>query len=189
MGKSEKEKMLSGLMYNAYDKEIARDRKTAKSLIIKYNKTKPNQTKKRNKILNILFKKQNVNIEIEPPFYCDYGYNIDIGNNFYANHNCIILDINKIKIGSYVFLGPNVQIYAVNHPLDPKDRNKMKEIGKPVTICDNVWIGGNSVICPGVTIGKNSTIGAGSVVVKDIPENVVAVGNPCKIVKKLINLE
>ncbi|MBE6132659.1 MAG: sugar O-acetyltransferase [Erysipelotrichaceae bacterium] len=122
---------------------------------------------------------------INPPFYCDYGTNIEVGKNFYANYNCTILDVGKVKIGDNCQLAPNVSIYAAGHPIYPSTRNSLYEYGKPVTIGDNVWIGGNSVICPGVTIGSNVVIGAGSVVTKDIPSWVVAAGNPCKVIKKI----
>ena len=122
---------------------------------------------------------------INPPFYCDYGTNIEVGKNFYANYNCTILDVGKVKIGDNCQLAPNVSIYAAGHPIYPSTRNSLYEYGKPVTIGDNVWIGGNSVICPGVTIGSNVVIGAGSVVTKDIPSWVVAAGNPCRVIKKI----
>ena len=122
---------------------------------------------------------------IEQPFMCDYGYNIEIGENFYANHNLIILDGNKVTFGDNVFIAPNCAFYTAGHPLDPEQRNKGLEYAKPIEIGDNVWIGGNVVVLPGVKIGDNCVIGAGSVVTKDVPENSVAVGNPCKVIRKL----
>lgn len=122
---------------------------------------------------------------IEPVFFCDYGVNIELGKNFYANHNCVMLDVNKIKIGDNVLFGPNVQVYTATHPLNTEERISGKEMGYPIEIGDNVWICGSVVICPGVKIGKNTTIAAGSIVINDIPENVLAAGNPCKIVKTL----
>lgn len=122
---------------------------------------------------------------INPPFYCDYGLNIEVGKNFYANYNCTIIDVAKVIIGDNCFMAPNVSIYTAGHPIYPDTRNSMFEYGKDVIIGDNVWIGGNSVICPGVHIGDNVVIGAGSVVTKDIPDWSIAVGNPCRVVRKI----
>ena len=122
---------------------------------------------------------------IEPPFHCDYGYNIHVGEKFYANFDCIILDVGEVRIGKNCLLAPRVCIFTVGHPIDPELRSTGVEAAKPVIIGDNVWIGGNTVINPGVTIGDNVVIGSGSVVTKDIPSNVVAVGNPCKPIKTL----
>lgn len=122
---------------------------------------------------------------INPPFFCDYGTNIEVGDNFFANYNCTILDVAKVKIGDNVLFAPNVSIYTAGHPIHPKTRNTAYEYGIHVTIGDNVWVGGNVVISPGVTIGDNVVIGAGSVVTKDIPDNVVAAGNPCRVLKKI----
>ena len=122
---------------------------------------------------------------ITPPFYCDYGFHIEVGKNFYANYNCTIVDVAKVKIGDNCLLAPNVAIYTAGHPIYPATRNSGFEYGKEVTIGDNVWIGGNSVICPGVHIGDNVVIGAGSVVTKDIPDWVIAAGNPCRVIRKI----
>lgn len=122
---------------------------------------------------------------INPPFYCDYGTHIQVGKNFYANYNCTILDVGMVKIGDHCMMAPNVSIYAAGHPIYPTTRNSLYEYGKPVTIGDNVWIGGNTVVCPGVTIGSNVVIGAGSVVTKDIPDWCIAAGNPCHVIKKI----
>ncbi len=122
---------------------------------------------------------------INPPFYCDYGFNIEVGSNFFANYNCTMLDVAKITIGDNCFMAPNVAIYTAGHPIHPDSRNSMYEYGIPVTIGDNVWIGGNVVICPGVTIGSNCVIGAGSVVTKDIPDWSIAAGNPCKVIRPI----
>ncbi len=180
--KSEKEKMLSGNYYNASDEELIRERDYAKNLIFEFNHTRPNEKEKRKKILNKLIKAKGP-FYIEPPFYCDYGYNIGVGENFYANHGCVILDVNKVQIGNNVLLGPNVQIYTATHPIDPMERLTGKEFAKPIVIGNNVWVGGGTIICPGVKIGDNVTIGAGSVVTKDIPDSVIAVGNPCKVIR------
>ena len=122
---------------------------------------------------------------INPPFYCDYGFHIEVGKNFFANHNCTIIDVAKVKIGDNCQFAPNVSIYTAGHPIHPESRNTMYEYGIEVTIGDNVWIGGNTVIVPGVHIGSNTVIGAGSVVTKDIPDWVVAAGNPCKVIRKI----
>ena len=122
---------------------------------------------------------------IEQPFRCDYGKNIEVGNNFFANYNCVILDVAKVTIGENVMFAPNVSIYTAGHPIHPESRNSGYEYGIPVTIGNNVWVGGNVVITPGVTIGNNVVIGAGSVVTKDIPDNVIAVGNPCRVIREI----
>lgn len=126
---------------------------------------------------------------INPPFYCDYGSNIEVGKNFFANYNCTILDVAKVKIGDYCQLAPNVAIYTAGHPVYPDTRNSMYEYGKEITIGDNVWIGGNAVICPGVHIGNNVVIGAGSVVTKDIPDWSIAAGNPCRVLRKITDAD
>lgn len=126
---------------------------------------------------------------INPPFYCDYGFNIEVGKNFFANYNCTILDVAKVRIGDNCQLAPNVAIYTAGHPVHPETRNSGYEYGIAVTIGDNVWIGGNSVICPGVTIGDNVVIGAGSVVTKDIPANVIAAGNPCRVIRQITDAD
>ena len=125
------------------------------------------------------------NPHVNPPFYCDYGFHIEVGKNFFANYNCTILDVAKVTIGDNCQLAPNVAIYTAGHPLHPETRNSGYEYGKAVSIGDNVWVGGNTVICPGVHIGNNVVIGAGSVVTKDIPDMVIAAGNPCKVIRKI----
>lgn len=185
---TEKEKMLSGELYTASDEELRRDFLNAKKIIRLYNNTTEQETEYRKELLSQLFEKTGENIYVEPPFHCDYGYNISVGENFYANYDCIILDVNKVKIGKNVKIGPRACIYTASHPIDAAIRNSFLEFGKPVTIGDNVWIGGNVVINPGITVGSNAVIGSGSVVTKDIPENVVAAGNPCKILRKITNL-
>jgi maltose O-acetyltransferase len=135
--------------------------------------------------LQKLFEKTGENLYIEPPFRCDYGYNISIGENFYANFDCIILDVCKVKIGNNAFFGPRVSIYTAAHPIDADVRNEMLEYAKPVTIGNNVWICGNVTINPGVNIGNNAVIGSGSVVTKDIADNVIAAGNPCKELRQI----
>ncbi|TGE39891.1 sugar O-acetyltransferase [Desulfosporosinus fructosivorans] len=183
MKKSEKEKMLSDDYYNAGDEELVRERNYARNLTFEFNHTRPNEKEKRQQILKQLFNSKG-SFHIEAPFNCDYGYNIEIGENFYANYGCIILDVNKVKIGDNVLLAPNVQIYTAAHPIDPTERLTGKEYAKPIVIGNNVWSGG-TIICPGVKIGDNVTIGAGSVVTKDIPDHVIAVGNPCRVIKSI----
>ncbi len=182
---SEKEKMLRGEGYIASDKELVKDRKNARKLTRMYNQTTEDEDKKRSEILKNLLGTIGNNVFIEPNFRCDYGYNIHLGENFFANFDCIMLDICKINIGDNVMFGPGVHIYTAYHPIDSTSRISGIEYGSPVNIGDNVWIGGKTIINPGVNIGENTVIGSGSVVVKDIPANCVAVGNPCKVIKKI----
>jgi len=183
--KSEKDKMLSGELYLASDRVLNSERNRAKQLVYDYNNSKPDEDEKRNLIIREFLGYTSEEFNIEAPFHCDYGYNITIGEKFYSNFNLIILDCAKVTIGDNVLIGPNVGIYTATHPIDPNLRKQEYEFALPITIGNNVWIGGNVVINPGVTIGDNSVIGSGSVVTKDIPENVVAVGNPCRVVKKI----
>jgi maltose O-acetyltransferase len=184
--KTEKEKMLAGELYNPLVNELADDRRRTQNIIYKFNVLRPDKIKKRNKLIHKLFGSIGENFTIIPPFYCDYGWNIHVGANFYANFNCTILDVNNVSIGSNCLLAPNVQIYSATHPVEPGRRLRGNEFGRPICIGDNVWIGGGSIICPGVTIGDNVTIGAGSIVTRDIPSNVVAVGNPCRVLRKIV---
>lgn len=181
--KSEKEKMISGKPYKAFGVELLAERQYAKEMIFDFNSLRPNQIDERNEILKRLLGKTKDKYFIEPPFRCDYGYNIEIGENFYSNYNLIILDCAPVKIGDNVLIGPNVSIYTAGHPLHYEIRNQEYEYAFPIIIGDNVWIGGNVVINPGVSIGENSVIGSGSVVTKDIPNNVIAIGNPCKVLR------
>ncbi|MDF0554496.1 sugar O-acetyltransferase [Kamptonema sp. UHCC 0994] len=185
METTEKQKMLAGQLYLASDEELMRDRKRARRLARIYNSTTEEEPEKRLEIIQELFASVGPKVEIEPPFFCDYGSNIYAGNGLYMNFGCIILDCNIVNIGENLLCGPNVQIYTAYHPTDPEIRLSGKELAAPIYIGNNVWIGGGSIICPGVTIGDNTTIGAGSVVVKDIPANVVAAGNPCRIIRHL----
>lgn len=182
---TEKEKMISGALYNPIDEELENDRNRAKDLTFDFNSLRPSQGKEKAELIKWLFGKTGEHVWVEQPFHCDYGYNISVGEHFYANHNCVILDCAKVTIGHHVFLAPNVGIYTATHPLDAETRNQFIENAKPVTIGNNVWIGGGVTIVPGVTIGDNTVIGAGSVVVKDISSNVLAVGNPCKPVRTI----
>lgn len=180
---SEKQKMLAGELYLASDPELAAESKRARRLLRLYNATTEEELEQRSQLLQELFGAVGAKVEIVPPFHCDYGSHIYVGNNFYMNYGCVILDCNVVRIGENVLCGPYVQIYAAYHPTDPTVRETGRELAAPVTIGNNVWIGGGTIICPGVTIGDNTTIGAGSVVTKDIPASVVAVGNPCQVIR------
>ena len=182
--KTEYHKMLAGELYNANDRDLLEMRVKARELLHTYNQMAIGR-EQRQVLLQELLGNAGRNIDIQTPFFCDYGRHIEVGENFFANFNCVFLDCNYIKIGNNVFLGPAVQIYAAHHPVLAAERIKGPELASPVIIGDNVWIGGGSIICAGVTIGENTTIGAGSVVVNNIPSNVVAVGNPCKVIKRL----
>ena len=183
---TEKEKMLAGEIYNAnYDEELIKERIEVKDKCFEYNNTRPSNIESRTKLLKEILEKYEETFYIEQPFICDYGYNIEIGKNFYANHNLVILEGNKVKFGDNVFVAPNCAFYTAGHPLDYKERNKGLEYAKPIKVGNNVWIGGNVTVLPGVSIGDNVVIGAGSVVTKDIPSNVVAVGNPCRVIKEI----
>jgi maltose O-acetyltransferase len=182
---TEKEKMLSGRPYFAFDEVLVKERSRAKELIFEINKLSPSETEKINELLKSLLGKIGKNSIIELPFRCDYGYNIEIGDNFFSNYNCTILDCAKVTIGDNVMFAPNVSLFTAGHPLDAEKRNAGWEYAFPITIGNNVWIGGNVVINPGITIGNNVVIGSGSVVTKDIPDNMIAMGNPCKTYRKI----
>ena len=184
---TEKEKMLSGMVYSAIDDQLLKELNEVKEIIHEYNALKPSQTLRRFQILkDLLGHVADDEIIVNQPFYCDYGKQIRVGKRFFANFNLTILDEARVTIGDDCFIGPNVSIYTACHSTAPVERNTRREWAEPVTIGDNVWIGGSVTILPGVTIGSNVTIGAGSVVTRDIPDNVVAVGNPCKVIKNLI---
>lgn len=183
--KTEKEKMISGKPYKAFGKELFAERQYAKEQLYILNSLHPNKVEERDEILKKLLGKTKNNFFIEPPFRCDYGYNIELGENFYSNYNLIILDCAKVSIGDNVLIAPNVGIYTAGHPVHYEKRNEQYEYAFPIEIGNNVWIGGNVVINPGVSIGDNTVIGSGSVVTKNIPANVIAVGNPCKVVREI----
>lgn len=183
---TEKEKMLKQMMYDAnYDKVLIEERIQAKELCYEFNMLRPSETEKQTEILKKLLGKTKKAFCITAPFWCDYGYNIEVGENFYANHNLVILDGAKVTFGDNVFIAPNCGFYTAGHPIDFERRNQGLEYAYPITVGDNVWIGGNVCVMPGVTIGNNVVIGGGSVVVKDIPDNCVAVGNPCKVIRTI----
>lgn len=182
---NEKEKMQAGMLYQPMDETLLSDRERAKHLCWEYNKADPSDLCFRKKTIQELLNCSLENFLIEQPFQCDYGYNISIGKNFYSNHNLIILDPAKVEFGDNVLIGPNCAFYTPEHPLDFETRNQGLEYAKPIKVGNNVWFGGSVTVLGGVIIGDNSVIGAGSVVVHDIPANSIAVGNPCKVIKKI----
>ena len=185
--KTEKEKMLNGDLYLANDEELTKMHSFARQMLYEFNFSAPKEINKRKNIILNLFGNIGSDFVIKPPFYCDYGCHIFSGDRLYINYDCTILDCNRVYLGNDVLIAPKVQIYTAYHPIEPKLRLTGKELAAPVTIGDNVWLGGGVIVCPGVTIGSNVTIGAGSVVTKDIPDNVVAVGNPCRVIRSIIN--
>ncbi|WP_336219072.1 maltose O-acetyltransferase [Citrobacter amalonaticus] len=180
----EKQKMIAGEPYRPSDETLRHDRLQARQLVHLYNHTAPNENTERQAILNALLGHCD-KAYIEPSFRCDYGYNIFLGKHFYANFDCVMLDVCPIHIGDNCMLAPGVHIYTATHPLDATERNSGLEYGKPVTIGHNVWIGGRAVINPGVNIGDNAVIASGAIVTKDVPANVVVRGNPARIIKSL----
>ncbi|ELR19371.1 maltose Oacetyltransferase [Acanthamoeba castellanii str. Neff] len=182
---TQRERMLSGLPYEAWDPELVRMRHRARRLLREHNATTEEEPDKRSALLKELLGAGGEGAYIEPPFYCDYGTHIKVGKGFYMNFDCVILDCAMVEIGDNVLCAPKVQLYAATHPLDAAERIKGPELAKPIKIGNNVWLGGGAIVCPGVTIGDNTTIGAGSVVTKDIPANVLAAGNPCRVIKQL----
>lgn len=183
---TEKEKMLNKMLYNAnYDKELLEERIKAKDMCYEYNQLKPSDAENQQKLLKKLLGKTQDNFCIIAPFWCDYGYNIEIGNNFFANHNMVILDGGRVKFGDNVFIAPNCGFYTAGHPIDFERRNEGLEYAYPITVGNNVWFGAGVQVMPNVTIGDNVVIGAGSIVTKDIPSNSLAVGNPCKVIRAI----
>ncbi|MEI4768068.1 sugar O-acetyltransferase [Psychrobacillus sp. FJAT-51614] len=183
--KSEKEKMINGELYNPADPELLKEKLNARRLTRLYNQTLETEEDIRTELLRELFGSTGKTLFIEPTLRCDYGSNIHVGENFYANFDCVFLDVCEIRIGDNCFIAPGVHIYTATHPLNAEERISGVEYGKPVNIGDNVWIGGMSVINPGVTIGNNVVIASSSVVTKDVPANVVVGGNPAKIIKQI----
>lgn len=177
--------MLKNLPYKAWLDGLSEERLENKKKIYEFNRCEPEQMQRSQELLKQILGKTGENVWIEAPFHCDYGYNIEVGENFFANYNLVILDVGKVKIGKNAQFAPNVAIYTAGHPIHPDSRNSGYEYGIDVTIGDNVWLGGNTVVMPGVHIGNNVVIGGGSVVTKDIPDNVIAVGNPCRVLRKI----
>lgn len=183
---TEKEKMLKQMLYDAnYDKDLLEQRTKAKELCYDFNNLRPSDEKGQKEILKKLLGRTKNNFIITAPFWCDYGYNIEVGENFYSKHNLVILDGGKVSFGDNVFIAPNCGFYTAGHPIDFERRNKGLEYAYPISVGNNVWIGAGVQVMPGVTIGDNVVIGGGSVVVKDIPSNSVAVGNPCKVIRAI----
>lgn len=185
--KTEKQKMLDGELYLAMDSELVEGRLNARRLTRLFNQTLETEHELRIELLQQLLGSTGKQFYIEPTFRCDYGYNIYVGENFYANFDCVMLDVCEIRIGDNCLIAPGVHIYTATHPLEAEVRNSGAEYGKPVTIGDNVWIGGRAVINPGVKIGNNVVIASGAVVTKDVPDNVVVGGNPAKVIKQIAN--
>lgn len=180
-----KERMLTGLPYKAWMDGLAEEQIENKKKIYEYNLCRPDEAEKMELMIRGILGKAGKNVAVLPPFHCDYGKNIEVGDNFIANYNCVILDVGKVTIGNNTMFGPNVSIITAGHPIHPDSRNSGYEYGIGITIGDSVWLGSNVVVNPGVHIGNNVVIGSGSVVTKDIPDKVVAVGNPCRILREI----
>jgi len=182
--RSEKQKMLAGELYDATDAELNIERQRARLLCHTLNNLAPHEDTRRHALLAELLGTAN-GADIQPPFFCDYGYNIEIGAHGYFNVSCVVLDVMPVRIGAHVLFGPGVQVYTASHPLSAADRRTGLECAKPVNVGDDVWVGGGAVICPGVSIGAGTVIGAGSVVTRDLPALVLAAGNPCRVIRPL----
>jgi maltose O-acetyltransferase len=185
VNKSERKKMLAGEGYFATDAELSEMNSKAQELLFQFNQSHPSKIAEREEIIKQLFGSVGKNCLIKQPFFCDYGSNISIGDNFFANYDCVILDCNEVRIGNDVMFAPKVQIYTAYHPLEPKIRRTLLEYALPIIIGNDVWIGGGAIICPNVNIGEGTTIGAGSVVTKSIPPRVLAAGNPCRVIREI----
>jgi len=182
--KTEKEKMLAGELYDPLDAQLTAERQRVRDLCLALNATREDQPTVRKEILREILGYES-DVWMQPPFFCDYGTNLVLGKKVFFNFNCVVLDVMEVRIGDNVLFGPAVQIYTATHPLDAAERRQWLEFAKPVVIGSDVWVGGGAIICPGVTIGSRSIIGAGSVVTRDIPDDVIAAGNPCRIIRPL----
>ena len=180
-----RERMLAGDLYLALDPELGRMHARARRLLHAFNGSAPEEDERRRALLADLLGAVGDDVEVRPPFYCDYGVHISVGDRFFANYDCVVLDCNEVRIGSGVLFGPKVQVYTATHPLDPAARRDGWEMAYPITIGDDVWVGGGAILCPGVTIGAGSTVGAGSVVTRDVPAGVFAAGTPCRVIRDL----
>ncbi len=182
--RTEREKMLRGELYDPLDPELVRARERARDLCYDLNATRERERDARRQILIDLLGAGGESVWLQPPFFCDYGANIFLGQAVYFNFNCVVLDVCPVTIGAFTLVGPAVQIYTATHPMNAAQRRK-QEFGKPISIGTDVWIGGGAIICPGVAIGSETIIGAGSVVTRDIPDGVLAAGNPCRVIRQL----
>ena len=182
--KSEREKMLAGDFYDPLDPELVAAREHARDLCQALNATREAHQEERRQILRELFARGGDTVWMQPPFFCDYGSNIELGERVFFNFNCVVLDVCPVRIGSFTLFGPAVQIYTPMHPFNAEQRRR-EEFGKPVDIGSDVWVGGGAIILPGVKIGARAIIGAGSVVTRDVPENVFAAGNPCRVIREI----
>lgn len=185
MARSEREKMLAGELYLASDPELVAARTRARLILRSFNSSDPEEAAHRRSLLEKLLGGVGPGVWIEPPFFCDYGAHLYLGERAYFNFQCVVLDCNRVEIGDDVFFGPGVHIYTATHPLDPEERIRGLELARPVWIGARAWIGGGSIILPGVRIGEGTTVGAGSVVTKDLPPFVLAAGNPCRVLRPL----
>ena len=183
--KSQKEKMLGGELYDPLDSQLCAERLRARLLFKALNDTADDQQEERTRLIKELIPASGEGVWIEPPFYCDYGTNITLGDRVFFNFNCVVLDVTQVRVGSGVLFGPAVQIYVATHPLSAAERRTGLESGRAVEVGNEVWVGGGAIICPGVRVGARSVIGAGSVVTRDIPEGVFAAGNPCRVIREL----
>ena len=186
---NQKERMLAGLPYKAWLDGLSEECMENKKRIYQYNLLAPDAVEEQEKLIKTILGKTGKYVHIEAPFHCDYGYNIEVGENFFANYNLTVLDVGLVRIGNNAQIAPNVSIYTAGHPVHPDSRNSGYEYGIAVTIGNNVWIGGNAVIMPGVTIGDNVVIGAGSIVTRDLPSNVIAAGNPCRVIREITDAD
>jgi maltose O-acetyltransferase len=182
---SEKQKMLAGELYDPDDPELSAEHREARELTRTYNRTGPGETGRRGELLDELFGSRGDDVVVKPPFRCDYGYNVHVGDDFFANYGCTFLDVRRIEFGDDCMLGPGVDVYTATHPLDAETRNAGLEYGESVTVGDGVWIGGRAVVNPGVTIGDRSVVASGAVVTGDVPPDVVVQGNPATVVREL----
>lgn len=181
---TEKQKMLQGILYNPFDLELVQERQRARDLCQTLNATREEEQEIRREILMRLFGSGGDSVWMQPPFYCDYGLNIRLGERVFFNFNCIVLDVCPVTVGDFSLFGPSVQIYTATHPMNASLR-RSQEFGKPIEIGSDVWVGGGTIICPGVTVGSKTVIGAGSVVTRNIPEAVFAAGNPCRVIRAI----
>ena len=186
---TELEKCTAGLWYHTESTGLGLKHLIASDLCAKYNRIRPSNIRKRQQLLGKILGRMGYDCYIEPSLQCSYGFNLEVGDHFFANSNCFFMDDAKITFGDHVFIGPNCAFYTAQHPIHPVQRNRKIEQALPISVGNNVWFGGNCVVLPGVNIGSNTVIGAGSIVTKDIPDNVVAVGNPCRVLRSITDAD